>query len=534
MTPQDQAQTALEYTEQTLRQALSRLSLALETSDQVLTRQLNSLRNALKNGANGEQIQALMDEISASIIRIDQHRITQNAVASARKRFDASLKNTPPPKELHQSTERFRQALETASRDIDANVALHAHSRYLQTLLAWMGAGDAGDALQKPAKPHLLKRLFGWGADHPGASPALHTPGLQEVAPPFNQVLFDLLHRLDLPVELSEQTQDISQRLHQPPTASLASTAVNEIADLMAKSRLKVEQEKSEIEGFLAQLTTHLLELERHLEDSLGNRGRVSAQGSAIHASMSAEVAEIRRSVDEAQDIQLLKTRIQIHLEKIQKHMVAREKLEESQLAQAQAELEKLRVRLAHVEEESGELRARLREARELALRDALTGLHNRLAYDQRIVQECERWHRYGHPAVLSIWDIDHFKHINDRFSHTAGDNALKALAKLMQESTRKSDFLARFGGEEFMLLLPETTIETALQLANRLRERVAAKRFQYRGQSVPLSISCGLTAFLADDTPEEIYRRADAALYRAKANGRNRCVVFSDKPCMD
>lgn len=497
MAPQQQS-TPPEQTERILRQALSRLSLAIETSDQRLAERLKALRSALKTGASGERIQELMEDISAIIIHLDQHKIAHNVVATILQHVIVSLKSTPLPEALRESTDTFKHRLTEASQRVDLSQALNAHADYLLAILAWITA--SADTMFDP----------------------------QQAVPPFNQVLFDLLHRLDLPKELDDQRQRIAQLLHQPSTVHLAGQAVNDIADLMAKSRLKIEREKSEIEGFLAQLTTHLVELERYLEVSLDSQGHATVKGRAIHASVSAEVAEIRRSVDEAQDIQVLKARIQVHLENIQENMLAREKLEATQLAQVQAELEQLRDRLARVECESNELRARLREAHEQALRDALTGLHNRLAYDQRIVQECEHWHRYAHPTVLCIWDIDYFKRINDTFSHTAGDNALKALAKLMQESTRKSDFLARFGGEEFMLLLPETTIDTGLHLANRLRERIAAKRFQYRGQLVPLSVSCGLAEFIPGDTPEDVYRRADAALYQAKAAGRNCCVVFS------
>jgi diguanylate cyclase len=341
-------------------------------------------------------------------------------------------------------------------------------------------------------------------------------------------VLFDLIKRLDLPGEFSGRAQRIGTRLLEPPTVELAETAVGDIADLVAKSRLQIEQEKRDIEQFLSQLTGRLQEIDRHLGESLGHRERANAEGSAIDASLSAEVAQIHRSVAEAHDFSSLKTSIKTHLENIQAQMQARKELEQSQLELAQAEAARLRETLNRVEGESRQLRERLQDARERALRDALTGLHNRLAYDERIAQELERWNRYARPAVLSIWDIDHFKRINDTFGHTAGDNALRAVAKILQEATRKSDFLARFGGEEFMLLLPETDIATALELADRLRERVATKRFQYRGQPVPLSISCGLATFLEKDSPEDIYRRADIALYRAKAAGRNRCLVFA------
>lgn len=548
-----------ERTETILRQAMSRLSLAVETKDPQLNAELEALRKTVRAGSDIQRIQQSMEEISASILRLDQRQTSADSIAATLERLEHRSERTQLPNDIRQATRELKKQLRQASKQADPRAALDAYASYADSLIDWV-ATEAGDE-----SPGLLGRLFGRKDDTPGAeeppvgasetitppqsgepleqTAATETPpvgeeGIQATAGEthapdlpatlsFNQVLFDLLNRLDLPATFSTRAQRLGARLHQPPTAALATAAVTEIADLVARSRHQVEQEKQEIEQFLSQLTGRLQELDHLLGDSLGNREHANAQGNAIDASMSAEVEQIQRSVAEARDFDGLKTSIRTHLENIQEQMQARKELEQTQLKMAEAEAAHLRESLAKVEGESQELRARLKDARDRALRDALTGLANRLAYDERIGQEIARWIRYGHPTVLSIWDIDHFKKINDTFGHTAGDNALKAVAKLLEEATRDSDFLARFGGEEFMLLLPETDIATALELANRLRERVAAKRFQYRGQPVPLSISCGLAHFIDQDTAEDVYRRADVALYRAKAAGRNCCKVF-------
>ncbi|WPL19735.1 Stalked cell differentiation-controlling protein [Thiorhodovibrio winogradskyi] len=584
----EQEQKTREQSEQTLRQALSRLSLAVDTKDRQLNAELESLRKTVRGAGSLHQIKQLMEEISASILRLDQRQGSVRGIEDALNGFERSLEQILVPEGLRKNTKELKKRLQAASKNADLREALAAYQSYTAEILEWLGnqsseektslfgrlLGRRGDTPGTPeqeapepgAKPDTGSDAQA-GPDSMGAAKALDTP-LDEIKytlppatarqasdadrpeqdqaaidppsgqnapldpaardlPPFNQVLFDLVSRLDLPVELSPQAQRISQQLHQPPTVELAGTAVGDIADLVAKARLRVEQEKKDIEQFLSQLTDRLQEIDRHLSESFGQRERASVEGSAIDANMSAEVEQIHRSVAEANDFSGLKSSIKAHLENIQTQMEARKKLEQAQLKLAQAEAAHLRESLAKVERESQELRKNLQQARKRALHDTLTGLHNRLAYDERIEQELERWTRYAHPAVLSIWDIDYFKRINDNFGHNVGDNALKAVAKLLQESTRKSDFLARFGGEEFMMLLPETDIETALDLANRVREQVAAKRFQYRGQPVPLSISCGLAAFIEKDTAEEVYRRADIALYRAKSSGRNCCVFF-------
>lgn len=523
----EQEQKAWTETEKTLRHALSRLSLAIETKDRALNAQLEDLRKTIRKDGRIAQIQGLMEEISASILRIDQQQREADTVGAALEKLEHSLEGVQLPSELRKSIRDLKRGLDAARKNGDLQQALETYSGVVAEVFAWMTEQPAA------TKAGLFGRLFSRKDDDEGQDEAGLVaregaqPGSLAALPAFTQVLFDLINRLDLPEELKEQKQRISNKLNDQPSPELAESVIADIADLMAKARRQVEQEKNDLEEFLSQLTRRLQELDRHLGDSAGNREQATAQGSAIDASMSAEVAEIRRSVAEAQDFHGLKSSIQVHLENIQEHMDARRQLEREQLARAEAEVNHLRQELAQVENESQDLRQRLQDARERALRDALTGLYNRLAYDERIAQECDRWARYGRPAVLSIWDIDYFKRINDEFGHKAGDTVLRAVAKLLQESTRKSDFVARFGGEEFMLLFPETDMATALELANRLRERVAAKRYQYHGKPVPLTISCGLAEFAEGETPDEVYRRADEALYSAKAAGRNCCRTF-------
>ncbi|KXX66366.1 GGDEF domain-containing protein [Marichromatium gracile] len=524
--------------EKTLRYAVSRLSLAVETPDKTFEGQLESLRQAIRKNATAKQIGLLMEDISESMLRLDEQRAQPDDLDRAIARLDDLLEQQRLPGALKKETKTLRKRLRDARREPGLGAALAAYSDYARTLTDWLASSEQGSE-------GLFGRLFG-GSRESGAEEIQTEPTdldaqpaeieaplppsddlattLDPSLPAFNLVLLDLIHRLDLPETFAKQFSAITTLLRDEPSAETAERAVTEIADLLARARHHLEQEKKDIEHFLSQLTGRLEALDRYLEASFGQREENARQGASIDADMSAEVARIRRSVDAAQDVDQLKLSIQGHLSNIQQHMDARRSLEQEQLNQARAEIDHLKQELGKVQEESGELRQLLHEARQRALFDSLTGLSNRLAYDERIAQECERWARYGHPAVLSIWDVDFFKRINDRFGHTAGDNVLKILGKLLRTSIRKSDFVARFGGEEFMMLLPETSIETALEVAEKLREQVAASRFQYRGQPVPVTMSCGLAAFVEGDTPEDVYRRADAALYEAKRSGRNCC----------
>jgi len=163
---------------------------------------------------------------------------------------------------------------------------------------------------------------------------------------------------------------------------------------------------------------------------------------------------------------------------------------------------------------------------RELATRDELTGLINRRAMLDLMALEHRRSLRSGRPLLLAQLDIDHFKPINDQHGHAAGDRALQAFAGTVRASLRDTDVLARWGGEEFVLMLTDSSADQARELLERIRQAVQALEIAHSAGSLQLTVSIGLAQHLPGDTVEHTLERADQALYRAKALGRNRVVV--------
>ena len=163
---------------------------------------------------------------------------------------------------------------------------------------------------------------------------------------------------------------------------------------------------------------------------------------------------------------------------------------------------------------------------RELATRDELTGLINRRAMLDLMALEHSRSLRSGRPLLLAQLDIDHFKPINDQHGHATGDRALQAFAGTVRASVRDTDVLARWGGEEFVLMLTDSSADQARGLLERIRQAVQALEIAHSAGSLQLTVSIGLAQHLPGDTVEHTLERADQALYRAKALGRNRVVV--------
>lgn len=161
--------------------------------------------------------------------------------------------------------------------------------------------------------------------------------------------------------------------------------------------------------------------------------------------------------------------------------------------------------------------------ALQAALLDPLTGVHNRLSLDSTLIREIELARRHQTDLSMIIVDIDHFKRVNDVFGHAAGDSVLKHTASILLQTARSTDMIFRYGGEEFLLLLSNTTGKGALLLAERLRQNIATVAAYHNKISIPLTASFGVTSLQRSDTDKTLFERADQALYAAKTAGRNR-----------
>ncbi|HEU0143948.1 MAG TPA: GGDEF domain-containing protein, partial [Nitrososphaera sp.] len=161
--------------------------------------------------------------------------------------------------------------------------------------------------------------------------------------------------------------------------------------------------------------------------------------------------------------------------------------------------------------------------AQERAMTDALTGLLNRYGLQRVLAHEHAEARRYNRPLSCLMIDLDNFKTINDTYGHSAGDTALQQVSTILTEAVRRSDMVFRYGGEEFLVLLPETDLEGAAQLAEKIRAAAASRPFGDGERVFHLTLSAGASSLCDSESGNDMIARADVALYQAKDQGRNR-----------
>ena len=189
--------------------------------------------------------------------------------------------------------------------------------------------------------------------------------------------------------------------------------------------------------------------------------------------------------------------------------------------------IERLRRSHAEVQEASRALQDQNRLLEKLAVTDSLTGVHNRKKLDDILADQFARFRRHHRPFAVMMLDLDHFKSINDNYGHVAGDRILANVAAILKRSVRTVDFVARYGGEEFVVVLVETTLDAAMDVAERIRAAVEVPHFGITDNPISVTVSLGVThSREGDDGQEAALARADHALYKAKHAGRNQVQI--------
>ncbi|OUR73487.1 hypothetical protein A9Q78_03600 [Methylophaga sp. 41_12_T18] len=507
-----------------LQRSLGRLALAAQGLDSSLDKQLKSLRKVLR-GNNGEQkdIQYILEQMEKAIARMEVSKTKDNTISSGQILADL-LKSLKIRKTFKMDAKNLVKQLNSASSSEVTSL--------IPELLMLINS-CLTTAEQKPSKGFSF-HLFGIGKpskeqEQPSSSVENSTLDDDEkqsntAAIPINFMLMQLLERLSLPNGLSKKSTKLRHQLENGIDDHQLPNIINEIADIVSELGSMVVTEKQEYQAFLTGLTERLNEFDQHIRKATDDNAEAYKERTVLGQAVEDGVLELRDNVQGADNLEQLKSTVTERLDFLDQHFERYQKSDHDQFEQSQQQILELNQRIKTMEQETVDLRQAADKSRNLALKDALTGIWNRQALNEVLEKEFSRWQRYQKPLSIVIWDVDYFKRVNDNYGHAAGDKVLKTIAGIFQKATRDADFIARFGGEEFMGVFPETRLEDALILANKIREKVEKSKFHYEDKRVFITASAGLATFRPGDSVDDVFKRADTALYQAKEGGRNRC----------
>ncbi|GGX48212.1 GGDEF domain-containing protein [Saccharospirillum salsuginis] len=302
-------------------------------------------------------------------------------------------------------------------------------------------------------------------------------------------------------------------------------------AETISLIQQRLDAEKGQFEHYLNELNSKLERINALISEGGQSMSALNELNEDLGRNVDAQLNRARQEISDASNLEQLRESLNHSLDGLLTLLNDFQSRTGKSLQDMTQRQDELNEQLQALQEDNHRLIQQVTHERELSMRDPLTQLPNRHGFELRLRDEMARNSRYGHPVSLALIDVDHFKRINDQFGHLAGDKVLKILAKQMDDQIRETDYLARFGGEEFILLLPQTAQEDAFVAVEKVRQHISECPFNFQGKPVQITVSMGVTEYQTDEGLETWMHRADEALYRSKDEGRNRTTLAQITP---
>lgn len=536
--------------EKNLRALITHLTNAADTSSEKLNRQLSVLRNAINEGIEARKLKKAIAEVADSVSSLEAIR-GKNKKDASQNLIDL-IDQIKPAGKIEKKLHKISNKISKTSRNKDVIPLINEMAKLLVKGLSLTEKNSnnsgffSGILNKKKGASHEEELTDEKDITEDDVPVEDEYVGTFEKTDAFseryesekdevvNYVAIDLdsavsslktlLEKMILPKGLQLSADQIKQQLNDEVDEKIFLKSLEKTVVIVAAVLVKIKKEKKDIEDFLKQLTGRLQELDSDIRDTARLRELTHRYGVDMAGEMQAEMKTMEQGLKDINNIDELKTSLQSRVIMLRNHVDKFLLDEGDKDKQASILIQQLVEKVAKMEKETEELREQLEKEREQTMQDTLTGIPNRMAYDERLELSVATFKRHSVPFVLVVWDIDYFKKVNDRYGHSAGDQVLKLVASILNKNMRDIDFLARYGGEEFVSILTVTNIKNAQKITDKLRQIIEESHFHFRDEAVDVTISAGFAEIKKDESAESLFMRADKALYKAKENGRNNC----------
>jgi diguanylate cyclase len=480
--------------EKTLRQLIIQLSLINEGSDKYLDPIVQRLRENVKNDIDTD---TLRNEL---------------------KIFNDSIKNMPSKRNLNVGLLfdfLFRQY-----NDFDKQTALRAlQEKVAKQDNAFEHTSDFFLAILKIVEPE--DQLVEIKINERDVINATVSVGV------VCEQLLKYLAIVPVPPTFDAQFTTVRDALLAPQQSLMS---FEEVLDALVQLLLKIKEfsdtEQQDIDTFLLQTVAQLSHFNVSVTQAETLLMEWVKERNTLDKSVFSQIRELQVQAIHADEVDDLKENVNVCFKSVTDKIKVNNTQEREHFLKFKDELAELVNQLIEFEVEAEQIKKELKVIHAQSLNDTLTGLANRVAFHQRLKDEFCRYTRYDMPLSMALFSIDNIKSVNTTLGHEAGDKAIALMAKLLTDNIESPDFIARFGGKEFVMLLPNTDEHVGLNTMELLRDLVAKACFNVNRKAVSLTISCGVTQVNENDTPESVFERAQTALQDAKSQGRNRCCI--------
>ncbi|BDX07641.1 GGDEF domain-containing protein [Planctobacterium marinum] len=462
---------------------------------------LHTLRNQLKSSSHWLQAEASISELTGPILKhADALRsFNHEAVSGLETLANQVLNSGTADVEFKQLLNDYIIELNSSSMSLGA--VSHHFRKGAELLFALIEA-------------HPLNNSE--AADNAGITQELH----EQITREFKELIAQLIASSPQEQALKDIAEQLEGGLSRQELMQCCLVVLRTLTD-------ELLQERKQAERYVHKLQKSLTGVGQKVEASIKSSEQQYQIKLDNSKALRSQIDDFGIEVHNAIDLAILKQQANEMLDKMATTLTSREMQDKEEQVSVMELLSSMKAQLATLERETEAYKQRLLEQKYHSYRDSLTQVPNRNAYNERVELEYRRWKRHKHPICLAVVDIDHFKKINDNFGHAAGDKTLQVIAQNISKCLRNTDFFARWGGEEFVVLLPQTPIAQVKKPLETIRKQIQKIPFKFKDRNVSITASIGATEFTQGDTIATAFERADKALYEAKNSGRNRCIII-------